>query len=191
AIKKENVKAENLGRLLKPIFKIRSDGIRYFDKCVWLLMYGGIRDLIMHESHKSKYSIHLGFDKMYQDLKKLYWWPNMKAEIATYVSKCLTCAKVKVEHQKPSGLLQQPKIPEWKWEKITMDFVLGLSRTPSGYYSIWVIVDRLTKSTHFLPMKKTDGIEKLAQLYLKEIVCRHGVPVSIISDKDGLFASRF
>nr|GFA05496.1 reverse transcriptase domain-containing protein [Tanacetum cinerariifolium] len=93
AMKKENVKAKNLGRFLKPIFKIRSDGIRYFDKCVWLPMYGGLRDLIMHESHKSKYSIHPGSDKMYQDLKKLYWWLNMKAEIATYVSKCLTCAK--------------------------------------------------------------------------------------------------
>ncbi|GJU66120.1 putative reverse transcriptase domain-containing protein [Tanacetum coccineum] len=128
---------------------------------------------------------------MYQDLKKLYWWPNMKAEIATYVSKCLTCAKVKAEHQKPSGLLQQPEIPEWKWEKITMDFVSGLPRTPSGYDSIWVIVDRLTKSAHFLPMKKTDSIEKLAQLYLKEIVCKHGVPTSIISDRDSLFTSRF
>ncbi|GJW98696.1 putative reverse transcriptase domain-containing protein [Tanacetum coccineum] len=107
---------------------------------------------------------------MYQDLKKLYWWPNMKAEIATYVSKCLTCAKVKAEHQKPSGLLQQPEILEWKWEKITMDFISGLPRTPSGYDSIWVIVDRLTKFAHFLPMKKTDSIEKLAQLYLKEII---------------------
>ncbi|GJT59029.1 putative reverse transcriptase domain-containing protein [Tanacetum coccineum] len=138
-----------------------------------------------------KYSIHPGSDKMYQDLKKLYWWPNMKSEIATYVSKCLTCAKVKAEHQNPSGLLQQPKIPEWKWEKITMDFVSGLPRTPSGYDSIWVIVDRLTKSAHFLPMKKTDSIEKLAQLYLKEIVCKHGVPTSIISDRDSLFTSRF
>ncbi|GJS73892.1 putative reverse transcriptase domain-containing protein [Tanacetum coccineum] len=98
AIKEENVKAENLGRLLKPIFEIRPNGIRYFDKRVWLPLYGGIRDLIMHESHKSKYSIHPGSDKMYQDLKKLYWWPNMKADIATYVSKCLTCAKVKAEH---------------------------------------------------------------------------------------------
>ncbi|GKB52836.1 putative reverse transcriptase domain-containing protein [Tanacetum coccineum] len=89
-----------------------------------------------HESHKSKYSIHPGSDKMYQDLKKLYWWPNMKADIATYVSKCLTCAKVKAEHQKPSGLLQQPEIPEWKWEKITMDFVSGLPRTPTGFDTI-------------------------------------------------------
>nr|GEZ73987.1 retrotransposon protein, putative, Ty3-gypsy subclass [Tanacetum cinerariifolium] len=124
---------------------------------------------------------HPGSDKMYQDLKKFYWWPNMKAGITTFVSKCLTCANVKAEHQKPSGLLQQPEIPEWKWEKITIDFVSGLPRTPCGYNSIWVIVDRLTKSAHFLPIKKTDSIEKL---YLKEIVCRHGVPVSIISDKD-------
>ncbi|GJU74368.1 putative reverse transcriptase domain-containing protein [Tanacetum coccineum] len=123
--------------------------------------------------------------------EELYWWPNMKAEIVTYVSKCLTCAKVKAEHQKPSGLLQQPEIPEWKWEKITMDFVSGLPRTPSGYDSIWVIVDRLTKSAHFLLMKKTDSIEKLAQLYLKEIVCKHGVPTSIIFDRDSLFTSRF
>ncbi|GJX06852.1 putative reverse transcriptase domain-containing protein [Tanacetum coccineum] len=128
---------------------------------------------------------------MYQDLKKLYWWPNMKAEIATYDSKCLTCAKVKAEHQKPSSLLQQPEIPEWKWEKITMDFVSRLPRMPSGYDSIWVIVDQLTKSAHFLLMKKTDSIEKLTQLYLKEIVCKHGVPTSIISDRDSLFTSRF
>ncbi|GJW75345.1 putative reverse transcriptase domain-containing protein [Tanacetum coccineum] len=107
-------------------------GIQCFEGRIWLPLFGGLRDLIMHESHKSKYSIHPGSDKMYQDLKKLYWWPNMKAEIATYVSKCLTCAKVKtvkVEHQNPSSLLQQPEIPEWKWEKITMDFVSGLLRT--------------------------------------------------------------
>ncbi|GKA50940.1 putative reverse transcriptase domain-containing protein [Tanacetum coccineum] len=133
AVKQENVKAENLGRLLKPIFEIHSDGIR----------------------------------------------------------KCLTCAKVKAEHQRPSGLLQQPKIPEWKWEHITMDFVTGLPRTSSGYDSIWVIVDRLTKSAHFLPMKKTDSMEKLTQLYLKEVVCRHGVPLSIISDRDSRFESGF
>ncbi|GJR57332.1 putative reverse transcriptase domain-containing protein [Tanacetum coccineum] len=191
AVKQENVKAENLGRLLKPIFEIHSDGIRYFENRVWLPLFGGLRDLIMHESHKSKYSIHPGSDKMYQDLKKLYWWPNMKADIATYVSKCLTCAKVKAEHQRPSGLLQQPEIPEWKWEHIIMDFVTGLPRTSSGYDSIWVIVDQLTKSAHFLPMKKTDSMEKLTQLYLKEVVCRHGVPLSIISDCDSRFASGF
>ncbi|GKB27858.1 putative reverse transcriptase domain-containing protein [Tanacetum coccineum] len=118
---------------------------------------------------------------MYQDLKKLYWWPNMKAEIAIYVSKCLTCAKVKAEYQKPSGLLVQHVIPVWKWENITMDFVTKLPKTSSGQDTIWVIVDRLTKSAHFLPMKETDSMEKLTRQYLKEVVSRHGVPVSIIS----------
>ncbi|GJR65522.1 putative reverse transcriptase domain-containing protein [Tanacetum coccineum] len=128
---------------------------------------------------------------MYQDLKQLYWWPNMKANIATYVSKCLTYAKVKAEHQKPSGLLVQPEIPEWKWDKITMDFVTKLPKTANGYDTIWVIVDRLTKSTHFLPMRETDPIEKLMKLYMKEVVTRHGVPVSIISGSDGRFTSLF
>ncbi|GJX06867.1 putative reverse transcriptase domain-containing protein [Tanacetum coccineum] len=169
AMKRKNVKAENLGRLIKSIFEFRPDGTRCFGKRVWLPRYGGLRDLVMHESHKSKYSIHPGSDKMYQDLKLLYWWPNMKANIATYVSKCLTCAKVKAEHQKPSGLLQQPEIPVWKWERITMDFVSRLPRTPNGYDTIWVIVDRLTKSAHFLLMKKTDSMEKLTRLYLKEM----------------------
>nr|GEX98779.1 reverse transcriptase domain-containing protein [Tanacetum cinerariifolium] len=99
--------------------------------------------------------------KMYQDLKQLYWWLNMKAEIATYVSKCLSYARVKAEHQRPSGLLQQPEIPIWKWKRITMDFIIGLPRTPSGYDLIWIIVDRLTKSAHFLPVKTTNSMEKL------------------------------
>nr|GFA84095.1 reverse transcriptase domain-containing protein [Tanacetum cinerariifolium] len=122
--------------------------------------------------------------------RRLYWWPNVKANIATYVSQCLTCAKVTAEHLKPSGLLQQLKIPKWKWENVTMDFVTRVPKTPSGYDSIWVIVDRLTKLAYFLPKKKTDSIKKLAELYLKEIVCRHGVLVSVISDRDSLFTSR-
>ncbi|GKC70586.1 putative reverse transcriptase domain-containing protein, partial [Tanacetum coccineum] len=123
AMKEENVEAKNLGRFIKPIFEFCPDGTRCFGNGVWLPRFGGLRDLVMRESHNSKYSIHPGSDKMYQDLKPLYWWPNMKADIATYVSKCLTCAKVKAEHQKPSGLWQQPEIPVWKWERITMDFV--------------------------------------------------------------------
>ncbi|GJY55041.1 putative reverse transcriptase domain-containing protein [Tanacetum coccineum] len=157
----------------------------------WLPCYGDLRALIMHESHKSKYSVHPGSDKMYQDMKQLYWWPNMKADIATYVSKCLTCLRVKAEHQKPSGLLVQPAIPQWKWENITMDFVTKLPRTQSGNDTIWVIVDRLTKSAHFLPMRETDPMDKLAKLYLKEVVTRHGIPVSIICDRDPRFTSNF
>ncbi|GJX19358.1 putative reverse transcriptase domain-containing protein [Tanacetum coccineum] len=143
ACKEENIGAEGFCGEGEP-FKVRSDGTKCLKGRVWLPLLGGLRGLIMLESNKSKYSIHPGSDKMYHDLRKLYWWPNMIADIATYVTKCLTCAKVKAEHQKPSGLLQQPEIPVWKWERITMDFITKLPRTPSGYDSIWVIVDRLT-----------------------------------------------
>ncbi|GJV00050.1 putative reverse transcriptase domain-containing protein [Tanacetum coccineum] len=209
AVKIENIKAEDISGMLKKL-EARADGTLCLDNRSWLPCYGDTRPLIMHESHKSKYSIHPGADKMYHDLKMLYWWPNMKADIATYVSKCLTCAKVKAEHQRPSGLLVQPDIPEWKWEKITMDFITKLPKTAAGYDSIWVIVDRLTKSAHFLPMKETDSTEKLTRLYMKEIVARHGktdstkitrllhagivarhgIPVSIIFDRDSHFTSR-
>nr|GEX29582.1 reverse transcriptase domain-containing protein [Tanacetum cinerariifolium] len=157
----------------------------------WLPCDGDLRTVIMYESHKSKYFIHPGSDKMYQDMKKLYWWPNMKADIATYVSKCLTSAKVKAEHQRPSGLLIQPKIPEWKWDNITMDFVTKLLKSSQGYDTIWVIVDRLTKFAIFVPMKETDPMEKLARMYLKEVVARHGIPVLIIYDHDPRFALNF
>ncbi|KAD6796243.1 hypothetical protein E3N88_07139 [Mikania micrantha] len=127
---------------------------------------------------------------MYQDRRLFYWWPSMKKDIATYVGKCITCAKVKAEHQKPSGLLEQPEIPQWKWEQIAMDFITKLPRTSSGYDSIWVIIDRLTKSAHFFPIRETYKMEKLARLYIDEIVVRHGVPLSIISDRDSRFTSR-
>ncbi|GJV33364.1 putative reverse transcriptase domain-containing protein [Tanacetum coccineum] len=127
---------------------------------------------------------------MSQDLKKCYWWPNMKVEIATYVSKFLTCAKVKAKCQKPSGLLVQLVIPVWKWENITMDFVTKLPKTLIGQDTIWVIVDRLTKYVHFLPMRETNSMEKLMRQYLKEVVSRHGVLVSIISDRDSKFTSQ-
>nr|GEX62367.1 reverse transcriptase domain-containing protein [Tanacetum cinerariifolium] len=124
-------------------------------------------------------------------MKKLYWWPNMKADIATYVSKCLICAKVKAQHQRPSRLLVQPKIPEWKWDNITMDFATKLPKSSQGYDTIWVIVDRLTKSAIFTPIRETDPMDKLARIYLKEVVTRHGIPISIISDRDPSFASNF
>ncbi|GJR57605.1 putative reverse transcriptase domain-containing protein [Tanacetum coccineum] len=190
ALKEENLKAENL-RGMDKAFKICPDGTRCIKNQSWLPLFGNLRDLIMHESHKSKYSIHPGSDKMYQDLKKLYWWPNMKAIIAEYVGKCLTCSRVKAECQKPSGLLVQPKIPIWKWERITRDFVTKLPKTSNGHDTIWVIVDRLTKSAHFIPTRETDSMETLIRLYIKEIVSRHGVSISIISDRDSHFTSRF
>ncbi|GJT67401.1 putative reverse transcriptase domain-containing protein [Tanacetum coccineum] len=170
AQKPENIKSEDVGGMLVENAKFpeaireqklepRADGTLCLNGRSWLPCYGDLRTVIMHESHKSKYSIHPGSDKMYQDMKKLYWWPNMKADIATYVNKCLTCAKVKAEHQRPSGLLVQPKIPEWKWDNITMDFVTKLPKTSQGYDTIWVIVDRLTKSAIFTPMRETDPLD--------------------------------
>ncbi|GJU30271.1 putative reverse transcriptase domain-containing protein [Tanacetum coccineum] len=147
AIKEENIEAENL-RGMDKAFEVRPDGTRSIKNRSWLPLFGNLRDLIMHESHKSKYSIHPGSDKMYHNLKKLYWWPNMKAIIAEYVGKCLTCSRVKAEY-------------------------------------------RLTKSAHFIPTKATDSMETLTRLYKKEIVSRHRVPISIISDRDSHFTSRF
>ncbi|GKB26142.1 putative reverse transcriptase domain-containing protein, partial [Tanacetum coccineum] len=159
AVKVENIEAEDIGGMLKRL-EARADGTLCLGNRSWLPYYGDTRSLIMHESHKSKYSIHPGANKMYHDMKMLYWWPNMKADIATY------------------------------WEKITMDFITKLPKTATGFDSIWVIVDRLTKSAHFLPMRETDSIEKLTRLYMKEIVARHGISVSIISDRDSHFTSR-
>ncbi|GKC62454.1 putative reverse transcriptase domain-containing protein [Tanacetum coccineum] len=139
ARKPENFEAEDVGGMIrKEKLEPRADRTLCLNNRSWLPCYGDLRTLIMHESHKSNYSVHPSSDKMYQDMKKLYWWPNMKADIATYVSKCLMCLKVKAEHQKPSGLLVQPEIPQRKWDNITMDFITKFPRTSSGYDTIWL-----------------------------------------------------
>nr|GFB19022.1 putative reverse transcriptase domain, ribonuclease H-like domain, aspartic peptidase domain protein [Tanacetum cinerariifolium] len=161
AIKEENIKAENL-RGMDKTFEIRPDGTRCIKNQSWLPLFGNLRDLIMRKFHKSKYFIHPGSDKI-----------------------------VKAECQKPSGLLIQSEIPMWKWERITMDFFSKLPKTSNGHDTIWVIVDRLTKSAHFIPTRTTDSMETLTRLYIKEIVSRHEVPISIISDRDSHVTSRF
>ncbi|GKC76308.1 putative reverse transcriptase domain-containing protein, partial [Tanacetum coccineum] len=196
AQKPENLKNEDVGGMIRkdiPKDKLEpcANGTLCLNGKSWLPCYGHLRTVMMHESHKSKYSIHPGSDKMYQDMKKLYWWPNMKADIATYVSKCLTCARVKAEHQRPSCMLVQPEIPQWKWDNIIIDLVTKLPKSSQGYDTIWVIVDRLTKSAIFVPMREIDPMEKLKRMYLKEVVTRHGIPVLIICDRDPRFASNF
>nr|GFA99039.1 putative reverse transcriptase domain-containing protein [Tanacetum cinerariifolium] len=146
ALKPGNLEKEDIGCMIRkdiPKEKLEphADGNLCLNGKSWLPCYGDLRSVIMHESHKSKYFVHLGSDKMYQDIKKLYWWPNMKANIAIYISKCLTCVRVKAEHQRPSGLLVQPAIPEWKWDNITMDFITKLPKSSQGFDTIWVIVD--------------------------------------------------
>ncbi|GAB2270944.1 hypothetical protein Dimus_038888 [Dionaea muscipula] len=128
---------------------------------------------------------------MYHDLREHFWWRGMKRKIAEFVAQCLTCQQVKVEHQRPAGKLQPLPIPEWKWDHITMDFFSGLPVTRSVHDAVWVIVDRLTKSTHFPPVRMTFSLERLARLYMREIVRLHGATVSIVSDRDPRFVSKF
>ncbi|WVZ80805.1 hypothetical protein U9M48_028256 [Paspalum notatum var. saurae] len=150
-----------------------------------------IRKLILSEAHDTAYSIHPGSTKMYYDLKERFWWYGMKRAVAEYVAICDTSQRVKAEHQRPAGLLQPLKVPEWKWEEITMDFIVGLPRTQKGYNSIRVVVDRLSKVAHFIPVNTTYLGAKLAELYIFRIVCLHGVLKRIISDRDSQFTSRF
>ncbi|GJR58579.1 putative reverse transcriptase domain-containing protein [Tanacetum coccineum] len=167
AFKEENVLAERLHGLYQQMERKEDESLYFMDR-IWVLLVGGVRTIIKDEAHKTRYSVHRGADKMYHDLRDMYWWPGMKRDIYTYVSKCLTFSKVKAAHQRPLGLLQQPEIPEWKWDKITMDFITKLPRSKSGHDSIWVIVDRLTKSTHFLATREDYSTEKLARLYIEE-----------------------
>nr|GFA16156.1 retrotransposable element Tf2 [Tanacetum cinerariifolium] len=167
ALKPKNLENEYVGGMIRkdiPNERLepRADGTLSLSSGSWLPCYGDLRSMIMHESHNSKYSIHPGSEKMYQDMKKLYWWPNMKADIATY-----------------------------KWDNITMDFITKLPKSSHGFDTIWVIVDRPTKSAHFLPIRENDPLDKLARLYLNRIIVRHEISVSIICDRDGRFTLSF
>ena len=150
-----------------------------------------LKQKILHEAHYAPYNVHPGATKMYHDIKATYWWSGLKKDVAKFIASCLTCQQVKFEHQRSTGLLQELPMPEWKWDRITMDFVVGLPKTRKGYDSIWVIVDRLTKSAHFLPVLTTYTVAQYAQLYIQHIVSLHGVPVSIVSDRGTQFTSRF
>ncbi|KAL5828810.1 hypothetical protein ACOSQ3_018278 [Xanthoceras sorbifolium] len=172
-------------------FAIRDDGTLCFKNRICIPDDEELRRAILTEAHSSAYSMHPGSTKMYRDLRTQYWWSGMKRDVVDFVNRCMTCQQVKAEHQVPSGLLQSIPIPEWKWDRITMDFVTGLPLTRSHHDAIWVIVDRLTKSAHFLPVRVDYSLDRLAELYIKEIVRLHGVPVSIISDRDPKFTSRF
>ncbi|XP_071926121.1 uncharacterized protein [Coffea arabica] len=185
----KNLEKVQKGEILD--FKLGSEGVLRFRDRIVVPKDEEIRKEILEESHRSKYTIHPGVTKMYHDVKGLYWWEGLKKDVAEYVQKCLTCQQVKAEHQKPSGLLQPLEIPEWKWEHITMDFVTGLPKSQKGFDAIWVIVDRLTKSAHFLPVSMSFSLEKLVKLYTEEILRLHGIPVSIVSDRDPRFVSRF
>ena len=141
-----------------------------------------LREEILDQAHRAKFSIHPGSTKMYIELKRQFWWKGMKKDVAEYVGRFYTCQHVKAEHQRPTGLLQPLPVLEWKWDHIMMDFVFGLSRTSRGHNDVWVVVDHLTKLAHFLAMKTIDSLSTLSRGYVVEIVKLHGVPLSVVSD---------
>jgi hypothetical protein len=150
-----------------------------------------VKEDILREAHRTPYTVHPGETKMYQDLKKTYWWKRMKVDVAKYVSSCGVCQRVKAEHKRPAGLLQSLEVPEWPWDDIAMDFVVGLPRTRRGKDAVWVVVDRLSKVAHFIPIRTTDSASDLAPIYIREVVRLHGVPKTITSDRDAKFVSKF
>jgi hypothetical protein len=172
-------------------FSMEEDGTIYFSGHLCVPQKATVKMEILREAHRTPYTVHPSETKMYLDLKQSFWWKRMKVDIAKYVASCGICQKVKAEHQKPGGLLKPLEIRTWKFENITMDFVVGLPRSPRGKDAIWVMIDRLTKVAHFLPMKTTNSSSDLVPLYIKEVVRLHGVPKSIVSDRDSKLVSNF
>jgi hypothetical protein len=149
------------------------------------------KKMILDEAHTLRYSIHLGSTKMYHDLRQQFWWTRMTHETARYVSECNTCQNVKADYMKPGGLLQPLSILNWKWDDISMDFIVGLPLTAHKCNSIWVIVDRLTKSGHFIPVNTNYNVQKYAKIYIARVLCLHRVPKTIISDRGSQFVAHF
>jgi hypothetical protein len=172
-------------------FRKDGQGVIWFNNRIVVPKNDEVHQQILDEAHLSRYSIHPGSTKMYHDLKQHYWWTKMKIEIARYVARCDTCRRVKAIHMKTTGSLQLLPIPTWKWEDISMDFIVGLPRTTKGYDSIWLIIDQLTKIAHFLPVKTYYPVITYAQMYIARILSLHGVPKTILSDRGPQFVSKF
>ncbi|WVZ70369.1 hypothetical protein U9M48_019043 [Paspalum notatum var. saurae] len=182
---------EGISDKQKACFTLDEQGVLWFKNRLVVPKDMELRKKILDEAHTSLFTMHPGSNKMYQDLKQKFWWTRMKREIAKYVSECDICQRVKADHLKPAGMLQPLAVPAWKWEDVHMDFIVGLPRTQKGYDSIWVIIDRFTKSAHFIPVKTIYHAKTYAELYIARIVSLHGVPLTITSDRGSLFVSRF
>jgi hypothetical protein len=169
---------ENLKQKVEKYKCFRQDhkGILWFEDRLVVPKNRDLKKKILDEAYLSKFSMHPGSTKMYHDLKPLYWWTRMKREIAQYVSECDTCHRIKASHLKSAGALQPLSIPSWKWDDISMDFIVGLSNTSRHHDSIWVIVDRLTKVAHFIPVHTTNKAHKYAEYYIDRIVCLRITP---------------
>lgn len=170
-------------------YSLSPEGLLLFKGNCYIPDFGDLRELVLIEAHKASYSAHLGVKKMHADLKQHYYWPGMKRDIADFVARCLECQRVKAEHQHPAGLLQPHGVPEWKWDTISIDFIIGLPMSVRRHDAIMVVVDRLSKVAHFIPVKSSYNAASVAKVYMEHIVRVHGIPKKIISDRDPVFTS--
>eukprot|EP00253_Pinus_taeda_P019019 PITA_19019 len=172
-------------------YELDDAGRIYFKKRLYVPNQSKIKNLIMDEFHVSHYASHPGYQKMITAIRKEYFWPGMKKNIVEYLSQCLECQQIKAEHQHPAGLLQPLRVPEWKWEAISMDFITRLPKTKRNNDSIFVVVDKLSKAAHFIPVQSTYRATQIAHIFMQNIFRLHGLPKNIISDRDVKFTSTF
>jgi hypothetical protein len=173
------------------IYKLETDGILLYKNIIFVPNVQCLKQMILQEMHNVPYTWHPGYQKTVVAIKSHYFWPGMKRYIAEYIARCMECQKVKGEHRHPAGLLQPLPIPKWKWEVVTMDFITGLPRISSLHDSNMVVVDKLTKHAHFIPLKTTHRAADVADIFLKEVARLHRIPKTIVSDKDPKFTSNF
>jgi hypothetical protein len=172
-------------------YELGIDGILLYKNRVYVPDSPELRSVILKEMHNVPYARHPRYHKTISAVKSQYYWPGMKREIAYFIAKCLECQGVKVEHRHPIGLLQPLPISEWKWEVVTMDFITGLPRTSKHHDAIMVVVDKLTKAAHFIPMKTTHKATNVVDIYTREVARLHVIPKTIVSDRDPKFISKF
>jgi hypothetical protein len=181
------------GKMLKKVenYKLEANGTLLYKNIIYVPNSQELRIMILKEMHNVPYAGHPGYQKIVATVKSHYFWPGMKKEIAEYITKCMEFQKVKDEHRHPTMLLQPLPIPEWKWEVVTMDFITGLPRIGKQHDSIMVVVDTLMKAAHFIPLKTTHKAANVADIYMKEVARLHGIPKTIVSDKDPKFTTKF
>jgi hypothetical protein len=173
------------------IYKLGVYGILLHKNKIFVPNVQYLKCIIFHEMHNVPYAGHSGYQKTVATVKSQYFWPGMKREIAEYITRCMECQKVKAEHRHPTGLLQPLPIPEWKWEVMTMEFFMGLPRTCKMHDSILVVVDKLTKDAHFIPLKTTHKVADVTDIFMKEVARLHEITKTIVSDRDLKFTLNF
>lgn len=188
--KKQQV--QNLtSHIMQQGYELNAEGILYYRKRIYVPNQDDIKENILDEYHKSPYARLPSYQNLITSLRKEYHWPGMKRDVTEYLARCIECQQVKAEHQHPAGLLQRLPIPKWKWEIITMDFITRLPKSKRNNDSIMVMVDKLSKSAHFIPVQSTYRTTQIANIFMQNIFKLHGLPKTRISDRDVKFTSAF